>query len=111
MSIQLTPALEAELQHLAAQSNTTADDYAQRALEDFVAFRRDLNEEVRLADEDFEAGRFLQHHEAVARMARRFGRPDTFVTAVHEGIAAGERGELVEHDEVVTMLDDIISHG
>jgi len=61
--------------------------------------------------EDFEAGRFLEHHEVVAGMQRLFGGRETFVSDVREGISAGERGELVEHEEVVAMLDDIIANG
>jgi len=71
MSIQLTPALEQDLQHLAAQSNTTADDVAQRALEDYVAYRRDLNEAVRRGDEDIAAGRLFKHEEVFARIEAR----------------------------------------
>jgi len=71
MSIQLTPALEQDLQHLAAQSNTTADDVAQRALEDYVAYRRDLNEAVRRGDEDIAAGRLFTHEEVFARIEAR----------------------------------------
>jgi len=71
MSIQLTPALEQDLQHLAAQSNTTADDVAQRALEDYVAYRRDLEEAVRQGDEDIAAGRMFTHEEVFARLEAR----------------------------------------
>jgi predicted transcriptional regulator len=34
-----------------------------------------------------------------------------FVTSVLEGRAAAERGELVDHAEVVAMLDDILENG
>jgi len=34
-----------------------------------------------------------------------------FVAAVQEGLAAAERGELVEHKDVVAMLDDILANG
>lgn len=111
MSIQLTPALEQDLQHLAYESNTTADDLAQRALEDFVAFRRDLKEAVRQGHEDFEHGEYPERHEVVARMERLHGHRETFVAAVREGIAAGDRGDLVEHAEVVAMLDNVIANG
>ncbi len=68
MALNLTPALEADLQHLAAQSNTTADDVAQRALEDYVAYRRDLNEAVQRGNEDIAAGRVLTHEEVFAEI-------------------------------------------
>lgn len=68
MSIQLTPDLEADLQNLAAQSNSTADELAQRALEDFVSYRRDLNEAVKRADADIAAGRVYEHEEVFARI-------------------------------------------
>jgi len=72
MAIQLTAELEEDLQHLAAQSNTTADDVAQRALEDFVAYRRELNEAVQRGDEDIAAGRVLTNEEVFARIEARF---------------------------------------
>jgi predicted transcriptional regulator len=70
MPVHLTPDLEQELQNLAAQSNSTADELAQRALEDFVAYRRDLNDAVKRGDEDITAGRVLDHDEVVARINR-----------------------------------------
>jgi predicted transcriptional regulator len=70
MALQLTPALEQQLQELASQSDLTADELAQRALESFVAYRRELNEAVRLGDEDIAAGRVLEHEEVVARIER-----------------------------------------
>jgi predicted transcriptional regulator len=72
MAIQLTAELEQDLQNLADQSNTTADDVAQRALEDFVAYRRDLNEAVQRGDEDIAAGRILTNEEVFARIEARF---------------------------------------
>lgn len=71
MAVHLTPALEQELQDLAAQSNVTPDELAQHALEGFVAYRRDLNEAVKRGDEDIAAGRVLEHEEVVARINRR----------------------------------------
>ena len=34
-----------------------------------------------------------------------------FATSVHEGIAAAERGELHDHNEVMAMMDEIIANG
>ena len=70
MAVHLTPALEQELQELAAQSNITPDELAQHALEDFVAYRRDLNDAVKRGDEDIAAGRVLEHDEVIARINR-----------------------------------------
>lgn len=70
MTVHLTPALEQDLQDLAAQSNSTPDEIAQHALEDFVAYRRDLKEAVRRGDEDIAAGRVLEHDQVVARVER-----------------------------------------
>ncbi len=36
---------------------------------------------------------------------------EQFVAAVHEGLAAADRGELHDHDEVMAMMDDIIANG
>ncbi len=71
MAVHLTPALEADLHQLAAQSNTTADDVAQRALEDFVAYRRDLNEAVQRGGDDIAAGRVFTHEEVFAHIEAR----------------------------------------
>jgi predicted transcriptional regulator len=70
MELQLTPELEKELQLLAAESKSTADELAQRALGEFVAHRRDLNEAVRLGNEDIAAGRVIDHEEVFARIER-----------------------------------------
>jgi predicted transcriptional regulator len=35
----------------------------------------------------------------------------SFVAAVREGIAAADRGELHDNDEVMLMMDDIIANG
>jgi predicted transcriptional regulator len=71
MAVHLTAALEQDLHHLAAESNSTADELAQRALEDFVAYRKDLNEAVRRGDADIAAGRVLDHEEVFARLNAR----------------------------------------
>ena len=68
MALQLTPDLEQELQHLATQSNSTPDELAQHALEDFAAYRRDLNEAVARAYADFASGRVVAHEDVVARI-------------------------------------------
>jgi len=34
-----------------------------------------------------------------------------FADAVREGLAAADRGELHDHDEVMAMMDDIIANG
>ena len=70
MAVQLTPALEHQLQQLAAQSDRTADQLAQQALESFVAYRQDLNDAVRRGNEDIAAGRLVEHEEVVARIER-----------------------------------------
>ena len=70
MTLELTPDLEQDLQHLAAQSNSTPDELAQHALEDFVAYRRDLSEAVKRADDDIAAGRVIPHEEVVDRIER-----------------------------------------
>jgi predicted transcriptional regulator len=33
------------------------------------------------------------------------------VAAIHEGLAAADRGELHDHDEVMAMMDEIIANG
>ena len=70
MALHVIPALEQDLQHLAAKANSTMDELAQHALEEFVAYRRELSEAVRLADEDIAAGRVLPQDEVLSRIER-----------------------------------------
>jgi predicted transcriptional regulator len=34
-----------------------------------------------------------------------------YIAAVHQGIASADRGELTDHDEVMSLLDQIIENG
>jgi predicted transcriptional regulator len=44
-------------------------------------------------------------HEAIERL---LGDGEDLVAAVHEGLASAERGELIEHEDVMAMMDAII---
>jgi len=47
-------------------------------------------------------------HEAVESYVAYQAR---IIAAVQEGRAAGERGDMLDHDEVMAMMDDIIENG
>jgi predicted transcriptional regulator len=70
MAIQLSPELEENLQDLAAEEKTTADDLAQQALSEFVAYRRMLSESAKRGRADVAAGRVVSSEEVLARIQR-----------------------------------------
>ena len=70
MTVQLTAALQQELDHLAAERGLSADELAVRAIEGFVADQRDLDAAMRRSDADIAAGRVFEHDEVVARIDR-----------------------------------------
>ena len=75
MAVQLKPGQERQLQQIAAQGARSADELAQEAVDNFLAYNRE------------------------------------FVAAVQEGLAAADRGELIDHEKVVAMMDDIVENG
>jgi predicted transcriptional regulator len=68
MSINLTPALEQRLQHLAAETHRTPDEVAQEGLDRFLAYEEDLHATVTRGREDIAAGRLIEHDEVFARI-------------------------------------------
>lgn len=68
MSLQLTPDLEAKLQHLATETHRSPDDLAQEGMEQFLAHEEDLLATVRRGREDLAAGRVHEHDAVVARV-------------------------------------------
>ncbi len=72
MTLQLTPALEQELQRLANESHSSVDELAQAALERFVAYKRELSALVKRGNADIAAGRYISSEEMLARIERNF---------------------------------------
>jgi len=72
MTLQLTPALEEELKHIASATHSSVDEVAQQALESFVAYKRDLSEAVKRGNADIAAGRVISSEEMLARIERNF---------------------------------------
>jgi len=72
MAIHISPELEEHLQGLAAEEKTTADDLAQQALSEFVAYRRMLSESFKRGRADVAAGRIVSSEEVLARIQRNF---------------------------------------
>jgi predicted transcriptional regulator len=70
MMVELTPALQKELGHLAAERGLSVDDLAHYAIESFVLQERDLHAAVQRGEQDMAAGRLLQHDEVVSRINR-----------------------------------------
>ena len=70
MAIEITPALEQDLEHLAVEYRTSVGELAQRALEEFVACEGDLCAAAKRGDADIAAGRLLDHEEVVERIDR-----------------------------------------
>jgi predicted transcriptional regulator len=74
MALQLTPALEQRLEHLAAETNRSSNELAQSVMEAYVEDHEDLVAAVKEADEEFERGEFLPHEEVVAQFAKHFAK-------------------------------------
>ena len=74
MAVHLSPATEQRLNHLAAETQRSAGDLAESAIEAFLAESDDLHREVQLADAEFDRGEFLPHEEVVLLFAKRFAK-------------------------------------
>jgi len=71
MSIHLTPALEQQLDQIAAETNRTTSDLVQEALDDYVKHVACLTAEVREGEESAERDGWLTHDEVFERLNRR----------------------------------------
>lgn len=72
MAVQLTPALEQRLHHLAAIQDRTPDDLAEQLIEQSVAYEEDILATIQRGRDDIAAGRILTHEEVVARIEKLF---------------------------------------
>lgn len=71
MSIHLTPALERQLDQIAAETNRTTSDLVQEALDDYVKHVASLTAEVREGEESAERDGWLTHDEVFERLNKR----------------------------------------
>lgn len=72
MTIELTPALEEELAKLAAESNCTPFELAQRAVADYVAYTKQSSNEVHEAEEEAEREGWIPHEQIFEELVARF---------------------------------------
>ena len=72
MTLELTPALEQDLKHLASETHSSIDQVAQQALESYVAYKLSLSAIVKRGDADIAAGRLISSEEMLERIERNF---------------------------------------
>lgn len=68
MALQITPALEQRLEHLAAATHRSADDLAQEGLDAFIAREENVLAILERGRADLAAGRTLGPEEVFARI-------------------------------------------
>ncbi len=71
MSIQLTPALEQQLDQIARETNRTTNDLVQETMDDYVKHIASLTAEVREGEESAEREGWLTHDEVFERLNKR----------------------------------------
>ncbi len=74
MALELSPALEQKLEHLAAQTHRSPGELAHNALEAYLADYEEQLAAVKEADEQFERGEFIPHEQVVAMFRERFAK-------------------------------------
>jgi len=72
MAIQLTPALEQRLQHIAAETKRTPEEIAEYATEVYVSDYEELRAAVQEADDQIARGECVPHEKVVALFRKRF---------------------------------------
>jgi predicted transcriptional regulator len=70
MAVQLKPEQEQELKEIAAQGGLSADEHAQRAVEQYLLWRNDFVAAVRVGLAESERGELLEHERVVERIER-----------------------------------------
>jgi predicted transcriptional regulator len=70
MAVQLKPEQEQQLNAIAAQSGLSADEHAQRAVEQYLLWRDDFVEAVKVGLAEAERGELLEHEHVVERIER-----------------------------------------
>jgi predicted transcriptional regulator len=71
MTLQLTPALEQKLLHMAAQANRTPEELAQEVLDDYLKHIESLTMAVREAEESADRDGWLTQEEVFERINKR----------------------------------------
>jgi predicted transcriptional regulator len=70
MTVQLKPGQEERLNAIAAQGGLTADEHAQRAIEQYLLWHNDFVAAVRIGLDESERGELLEHAQVVERIER-----------------------------------------
>jgi predicted transcriptional regulator len=71
MTLDLTPALQEELEKLAIECESTPTQLAQKAIEEYVAYTRQLPTDVREAEEEADREGWVPHEEVFEQLFAR----------------------------------------
>jgi len=71
MNIHLNPALEQQLDQIAAETNRTISELVQETLDEYVKYVASLTAEVREGEESAERDGWLTHGEVFERLNKR----------------------------------------
>ncbi len=71
MTLELTPALQEALEKLAIECESTPSELAQRAIEEYVAYTRQLAIDVREAEEEADREGWIPHEEVFEQLFAR----------------------------------------
>ncbi len=70
MAVQLKPEQEQHLNAIAGQGGLSADEHAQRAVEQYLLWREDFVAAVKVGLAEADRGELLEHKEVVERIER-----------------------------------------
>jgi predicted transcriptional regulator len=70
MAVQLKPEQEQQLNAIAAQGGLSADEHAQRGVEQYLLWRDDFVAAVKVGLDEADRGELLEHEEVVERIER-----------------------------------------
>ncbi len=71
MTLELTPALQEELEKLAVEAGSTPSAIEQKAVEEYVVYTRQLAEDVREAEEEADRDGWISHKEVFEEIFAR----------------------------------------
>jgi predicted transcriptional regulator len=72
MTLQLTPALEQRLEHLASQGRRTPEELAREVISEYLEHVETLSAEVREAEEEADRAGWLTAEQVLERIENRF---------------------------------------
>ena len=74
MAVQITPAIEQQLQHLAASQERSLDEVANEAILGYLESQASLAADIREAEEVAERDGWIEHDEVVRRINERLAK-------------------------------------